>query len=143
MRCICSWVPRSKFEYRKNDHLDYEDFVHCSHCNRKWHRICAPHLDSVFGRYVTLSFPARGVASGKVGWVMTPGRDLVAVATMGVARGVVAASQQWRPMELKGDGSRRDPISSGYQGFSRGGLGEGRDLCLVTACDDPAFLQEE
>ena len=41
-------IPKNQFEECKNDHLDLEPFYECKDCGRKFHQICALHLDTIW-----------------------------------------------------------------------------------------------
>lgn len=45
-------VAKTEFKRCKNDQVEYEPFIHCQYCGRKWHNICALYNDKV-----TRSFP--------------------------------------------------------------------------------------
>lgn len=44
----CSMVPKKDFQLAKNDKIDYEPFVQCLRCDRKWHQICALYEEKVY-----------------------------------------------------------------------------------------------
>lgn len=41
-------IPKSEFSEEKNNHLDVEPFINCKECDRKWHQVCALHLDQIW-----------------------------------------------------------------------------------------------
>lgn len=41
-------IPKNQFEQCKNDHLDLEPFYECKDCGRKFHQICALHLETIW-----------------------------------------------------------------------------------------------
>ncbi|CAG5123248.1 unnamed protein product [Candidula unifasciata] len=41
-------IRKDQFERVKNDQLDYEPFVDCLECGRKWHQICALWFESIW-----------------------------------------------------------------------------------------------
>uniref|UniRef100_A0A1I8FTS9 histone acetyltransferase n=1 Tax=Macrostomum lignano TaxID=282301 RepID=A0A1I8FTS9_9PLAT len=41
-------VPKSEFEQKKNNIKDMEKFCQCRECGRKWHCICALHMDEIY-----------------------------------------------------------------------------------------------
>ncbi len=45
-------VKKSLFIQMKNDHEEPEEFVDCTECGRKWHKICALHMDQIFSKFV-------------------------------------------------------------------------------------------
>ena len=44
-------VKKSLFVQMKNDHEEPEQFVDCSECGRKWHQICALHMEQIFSSF--------------------------------------------------------------------------------------------
>lgn len=41
-------INKSQFVETKNDHLDYEPFIDCKECGRKFHQICVGHFDTIW-----------------------------------------------------------------------------------------------
>ncbi|GFN74631.1 Creb-binding protein, partial [Plakobranchus ocellatus] len=41
-------IKKDQFEKVKNDQVDYEPFIDCSECGRKWHQICALWFESIW-----------------------------------------------------------------------------------------------
>ncbi|XP_025086148.1 CREB-binding protein-like isoform X2 [Pomacea canaliculata] len=41
-------IKKDQFERLKNDQLDYEPFVDCQECGRKWHQICALYFEPIW-----------------------------------------------------------------------------------------------
>ena len=44
-------TKKSLFVQMKNDHEEQEAFVECTECGRKWHQICALHMDQIFSKF--------------------------------------------------------------------------------------------
>ncbi len=45
-------VKKSLFVQMKNDHEEPEQYAECTECGRKWHQICALHMEQIFCKFV-------------------------------------------------------------------------------------------
>lgn len=45
-------IKKSSFKQMKNDHEEPEAYVECAECGRKWHQICALHMDQIFSKFI-------------------------------------------------------------------------------------------
>ncbi|KRZ33061.1 Protein cbp-1 [Trichinella pseudospiralis] len=43
-----NFIAKQDFQLLKNDQIEYETFVNCQICRRKWHQICALHHDQIY-----------------------------------------------------------------------------------------------